>query len=76
MSLGARATKGGAKGKEGKQQEKGKPTDKQQPKEKAKPQVIITRKVFLLLALDIITVHYTFIQSVMLLLKVLPMSSV
>lgn len=41
MSLGARATKGGAKaGKEGKHApEKGKGTDKPQPKEKVKPQV-------------------------------------
>lgn len=41
MSLGARATKGGAKGgKDGKNpQDKGKPTDKPQPKEKAKLQV-------------------------------------
>ncbi|VVC95786.1 unnamed protein product [Leptidea sinapis] len=38
MSLGARATKGGAKGKEGKQLDKGKNTDKPQIKEKAKPQ--------------------------------------
>lgn len=41
MSLGARATKGGAKGKDVKQQDKGKATEKPQPKEKTKPQVCI-----------------------------------
>lgn len=43
MSLGARAPKGGAKGKEGKAQEKGRGGEKTQPKEKVKPQVGIIK---------------------------------